>query len=39
MERADITANESNLIENIKKIIFSSRNNIVHSVSERSLCL
>ena len=37
MERADITANESNLLENIKKIIFSSRNNIVHSVNTEML--
>ena len=37
MERADITANESNLIENIKKIISSSRNNIVHSVNTEML--
>ena len=37
MERADITANESNLIESIKEIIISSRNNIVHSVNTEML--
>lgn len=37
MENADITVNESSLIENIKEIIITSRKNIVRSVNTEML--
>ena len=37
MERTDITVNENSLIESIKKIIITSRKNIVRSVNTEML--
>ena len=37
MDKADITVNENSLIESIKKIILTSRKNIVRNVNTEML--